>query len=80
MTGRSCLITHYRWDRTDLPQVTNFLNQLADGVDFDLPVEIENPEKVPGRVLVRGDATKDDDSAPRPEFHPMQRKLAIPLF
>lgn len=59
---------------TLIEQVTNFLNAFAKDVDLSVPYVVEKPEKLPGRIAHHGDG-KDPDTAPKPDFEPMRRKL-----
>jgi hypothetical protein len=60
-------------------QVTNFLNKMAREIDVTIPGVVEHPEKLPGHIAHHDNPNKDPDLAPKPQFHPMQRKLALPL-
>ncbi|CAG7929512.1 unnamed protein product [Penicillium olsonii] len=59
--------------------VINYLNKMAKEIDTTVPGVVENPERLPGNIAHHDDPNKDPDLAPKPQFHPMQRKLALPL-
>ncbi|CAG8165466.1 unnamed protein product [Penicillium salamii] len=59
--------------------VTSFLNKMAKEIDPTIPGVVEHPERLPGNIAHHNDPNKDPDLAPKPQFHPMQRKLALPL-
>ncbi|KAJ5338866.1 AB-hydrolase YheT [Penicillium brevicompactum] len=59
--------------------VTSFLNKMAREIDTTIPGVVEHPERLPGNIAHHDDPSKDPDLAPKPQFHPMQRKLALPL-
>jgi len=52
---------------------------MAREIDTNIPGVVEHPEKLPGHIAHHDDPNKDPDLAPKPQFHPMQRKLALPL-
>ncbi|CAI7621589.1 hypothetical protein N7533_013136 [Penicillium manginii] len=55
--------------------VNNFLNKMAREIDTNIPGVVENPAKLPGQIASHPGPGKDVDAAPRPEFHPVLRKL-----
>ncbi|KAJ5092329.1 AB-hydrolase YheT, partial [Penicillium alfredii] len=57
--------------------VTNFLNKMAKEIDTQTPGVVENPEKLPGQIAKHPGLDKDPDLAPKPDFNPMRRKLAM---
>jgi hypothetical protein len=60
-------------------QVTNFLNKMAREIDTSVPGVVEHPERLPGNIASHIGANKEPDTAPKPEFVSMRRKLALPL-
>jgi hypothetical protein len=52
---------------------------MAREIDTQIPGIVEHPEKLPGNIAHHDDPNKDPDMAPKPEFNPMRRKLALPL-
>ncbi|KAB8070823.1 Alpha/Beta hydrolase protein [Aspergillus leporis] len=54
--------------------VTNFLNTMAKEVDLETPFEVETPEKTPGHIA---NLASNLDTAPKPDFNPMRRKLDL---
>lgn len=64
---------------TNTLQVTSFLNKMAKEIDPTIPGVVEHPDRLPGNIAHHNDPNKDPDLAPKPQFHPMQRKLALPL-
>ncbi|PWY83007.1 AB-hydrolase YheT [Aspergillus heteromorphus CBS 117.55] len=57
--------------------VTNFLNIMAKEVDLSVPFTVEDPEKIPGGIAHHYGPGKDLDTAPKPEYNPIRRKLAL---
>lgn len=53
------------------------MNKMAFEVDLDAPLVVQNPEIIPGRISSQKGPNKDPDTAPRPDFDPMRRKLAM---
>lgn len=60
--------------RTNIDQVTNFLNAFAKEIDLTAPFTVENPDKVPGQI-----ALHEDGMSPKPDFNAMRRKLDLPV-
>ncbi|PKY06849.1 AB-hydrolase YheT [Aspergillus campestris IBT 28561] len=56
--------------------VNNFLNKMAE-VDWETPLKIQDPEKVPCHIASHEGPNKDADVAPKPDFAPMRRKLNL---
>ncbi|KAJ9237562.1 hypothetical protein DTO169E5_5148 [Paecilomyces variotii] len=67
----------YGGGRWFVKPVTAFLNKMAFEVDLDAPLVVQNPEIIPGRISSQKGPNKDPDTAPRPDFDPMRRKLAM---
>lgn len=59
-------------------QVTNFLEKIAKEVDLTAPFIVENPDKIPGKIARHEDG-KDPDEAPKPDFNPMRRRMAVKM-
>ncbi|PYH98863.1 AB-hydrolase YheT [Aspergillus ellipticus CBS 707.79] len=57
--------------------VMNFLNIMAKEVDLSVPFEVEDSERLPGKIAHHEGPNKDLDTAPKPEFNPIRRKLAL---
>ncbi|KAH1909762.1 hypothetical protein KXV57_000833 [Aspergillus fumigatus] len=66
-------------DRWFVKPVTNFLNAMAKEIDLETPFIVEHPEKLPGHLANHFDLNKDADTAPKPDFDPMRRKLATKM-
>jgi hypothetical protein len=66
-------------DRWFVKPVTNFLNAMAKEIDLGTPFIVEHPEKLPGHIANHFDLNKDADTAPKPDFDPMRRKLAMKM-
>ncbi|EAW08659.1 putative hydrolase, alpha/beta fold family [Aspergillus clavatus NRRL 1] len=64
-------------DRWFVKPVTKFLNTMAKEIDLATPFVVEHPEKLPGQIANHFDPSKDPDMAPKPDFNPMRRKLAL---
>ena len=58
--------------------MTNYLKAFAKEIDLTTPFIVENPDIVPGKIAHHEDG-KDPDTAPKPDFNPMRRKLALPV-
>ncbi|PLB49477.1 AB-hydrolase YheT [Aspergillus steynii IBT 23096] len=67
-------------DRWFVKPVTNFLNLMAKEVDHETPFVVQNPENVPGHIQSHPGPGKDLDTAPKPHFNPVHRKLGLNLF
>lgn len=52
---------------------------MAKEIDLGAPFIVEHPEKLPGHIATHFDVNKDPDTAPRPNFDPMRRKLAMKM-
>lgn len=61
-------------------QVTNFLNLMAKEIDHDTPAVVQDPENVPGHIANHPGPGKDLDTAPKPSYNPVRRKLGLNLF
>ncbi|KAF7718680.1 Alpha/beta hydrolase fold-1 domain-containing protein [Penicillium ucsense] len=66
-------------ERWFVKPVTNFLNKMAKEIDTDIPGVVENPDRLPGRIISHFGPEKDDDVSPKPEFLPVNRKLDMKL-
>ncbi|KAF3403485.1 putative esterase [Penicillium rolfsii] len=66
-------------DRWFVKPVTNFLNKMAREIDMSIPGVVEHPEKLPGYIASHPGLDKAPDMAPKPEFHPVNRKLDMKL-
>lgn len=52
---------------------------MAKEIDTQIPGVVEYPEKLPGQIANHPGLDKDPDTAPRPEFNPVRRKLDMKL-
>ncbi|KAI9934105.1 hypothetical protein ASPWEDRAFT_105427 [Aspergillus wentii DTO 134E9] len=68
----------YGGGRWFVKPVLNFLNKMAKEVDINAPVIVDHPEKLPGNIANHFGPGKDFDTAPKPEFNPVRRRLAMP--
>lgn len=59
--------------------MTNFLNKMAKEVDLQKPFVVEKPDELPGHIANHYEPGRDPDTAPKPEFDPMRRKLALKM-
>jgi hypothetical protein len=59
--------------------VANFLNAMAKEIDLGTPFIVEHPEKLPGHIANHFDLSKDPNTAPKRDFDPMRRKLALKM-
>jgi hypothetical protein len=59
--------------------VTNFLNKMAKEVDLKTPFVVEKPDELPGHIASHREPEKDLDTAPKPEFNAMRRKMALTM-
>ncbi|GAB1217221.1 hypothetical protein ATERTT37_006457 [Aspergillus terreus] len=66
-------------DRWFVKPVNNFLNLMAKDIDLDTPFVVENPERLPGHIPNHPDPSKEPDTAPKPDFNPIRRKLDMKL-
>ncbi|KAG2418762.1 hypothetical protein HFD88_001863 [Aspergillus terreus] len=66
-------------DRWFVKPVNNFLNLMAKDIDLDTPFVVENPERLPGHIPNHADPSKEPDTAPKPDFNPIRRKLDMKL-
>ena len=57
----------------------DLLNAMAKEIDHETPFIVEHPEKLPGHLANHFDLNKDADTAPKPDFDPMRRKLATKM-
>lgn len=57
----------------------NFLNKMAKEIDLGSPGVVENPDKLPGRIVDKHDPASDPDTAPKPQFEPMRRRMNLKL-
>lgn len=48
---------------------------MAKDIDLSSPFVVENPDLLPGHIANHSDPTKDPDTAPKPEFNPMRRRM-----
>lgn len=48
-------------------------------IDLDSPGVVENPDKMPGRIAHNDDPASDPDTAPKPQFEPMRRRMNMNL-
>lgn len=55
--------------------MNNFFSKMAKEIDLASPITVEKPDLLPGHIANHGDSTKDADTAPKPEFNPMRRKM-----
>ncbi|KAJ5180288.1 hypothetical protein N7492_003498 [Penicillium capsulatum] len=66
-------------ERWFVKPVTNFLNKMAKEIDPQIPGVVEHPEKLPGQIANHPGPDKDPDTAPKPKFNPVHRKLDMKL-
>lgn len=59
--------------------MTNFLDKMAKEVDLETPFVVEKPDELPGHIASHRGPGMDVDIAPKPEFDPMRRKLALKM-
>lgn len=52
---------------------------MAKDIDLDTPFVVENPERLPGHIPNHPDPSKEPDTAPKPDFNPIRRKLDMKL-
>jgi hypothetical protein len=52
---------------------------MAKEIDLGRPFIVEHPEKLPGHIADHFDQNKDRDTAPKPDFDPMRRKLVMKM-
>lgn len=50
---------------------------MAKEIDLETPFEVEDPETLPGHIPSDADPNSHPDTVPRPNFHPIRRKLDI---
>ncbi|OJJ81936.1 putative hydrolase, alpha/beta fold family [Aspergillus glaucus CBS 516.65] len=62
-------------ERWFVKPVNNFFNKMAKEIDLSSPCVVENPDLLPGHIANHSDPTKDPDTAPKPEFNPMRRRM-----
>lgn len=55
------------------------MNLMAKDIDLDTPFVVENPERLPGHIPNHADPSKEPDTAPKPDFNPIRRKLDMKL-
>lgn len=53
---------------------------MAKEIDHETPFVVQNPENVPGHIESHRGPGKDVDTAPKPNFNPVHRKLGLNLF
>lgn len=51
---------------------------MAKEIDLSTPFVPQN-DILPGRLSSHSETAKDPDTAPKPDFNPMRRKLGMPL-
>ncbi|KAJ5902511.1 hypothetical protein N7495_003039 [Penicillium taxi] len=59
--------------------VISFLNKMAKEIDTSIPPVVEHPDKMPGQVASHPGPGKDLDLAPKPDYHPLRRRLDLKL-
>ena len=55
------------------------MNKMAKEIDLGSPGVVENPDKLPGRIVDKHDPASDPDTAPKPQFEPMRRRMNLKL-
>ncbi|KAL2001154.1 hypothetical protein VTN02DRAFT_2178 [Thermoascus thermophilus] len=68
----------YGGGRWFVKPIAAFLNKMAKEIDLGTPFVLQN-DILPGRLSSHSETAKDPDTAPKPEFNPMRRKLGMPL-
>lgn len=48
---------------------------MAREIDTNIPGVVEHPQKLPGHIASHPGPGKDLDEAPKPQYHPILRKL-----
>ena len=56
------------------------MNKMAKEIDLESPFVVENPDKLPGNIAHHEDPSKDPDTAPKPQYEPMRRKMNMKLY
>lgn len=71
---------HFAVRHTDwLHQVNNFLNMMANEIDHQIPGVVENPDKLPGKIVNVPGLDKDADLAPKPEYSVLRRRMDMKM-
>lgn len=52
---------------------------MAKEIDLETPFVVEKPDELPGHIASHREPGKDPDTAPKPEFDPMRRKIALKM-
>lgn len=52
---------------------------MAKEVDLEKPVVVEKPDELPGYIANHDEPGRDPETAPKPQFDPMRRKLALKM-
>ena len=55
----------------------DFFNKMAKEIDLESPFVVEKPDQLPGHIANHYDSTKDPDTAPKPGFDAMRRKMNL---
>lgn len=76
-TGMTSIVRLFPTFHANALKVTNFLNKMAQEIDLGIPGVVEHPERLPGHIASHPNPSKDPDLAPKPDFNPMRRKLAM---
>lgn len=50
---------------------------MAKEIDLESPFVVEKPDQLPGHIANHYDLTKDPDTAPKPAFDAMRRKMNL---
>lgn len=53
---------------------------MAKEIDLNSPFTVEKPNLLPGYIPHHDDPNKDPDTAPKPEFNSMRRKMDMKLY
>ncbi|KAJ5806062.1 uncharacterized protein N7503_003664 [Penicillium pulvis] len=59
--------------------VNNFLNMMANEIDHQIPGIVENPDKLPGKIVNVPGLDKDADLAPKPEYSVLRRRMDMKM-